>query len=401
MTLTGVYQLENGFWAYRYTITVNGKKKDVKRTKDGSDKPFRTQAQAAKARDAALKAAQKAIETGAPTVKKTLQQVYDEYCEHGMRGKAYSTIRKQNSLWINHLQPRFGARYVNSISVGEINDYLTELYCVEGRAYRYVEGFLRFFYLLFGQAYSHNYIDTASYNKLCVNKDVRISMPKMRTDEDTDIFAYNPEEIEKLDEYFSGTNAETAYLLGRLCGLRINETYGLKWDHVDLERGTITIDRQMQYQDGLIKLVSLKTRHARRTIYLNERMKAHLAAQFQKRQEAEKNNAAQRRQNQTVIEDLDCSMIASTELVNCLLNGKIQTNNSMKYHGRLLQAQGIVFRYHYLRHTYGTQLANMNTPMHILCNQMGHASGKVTERYYLAVSKQGIDVLLKNLNTMP
>ena len=94
-------------------------------------------------------------------------------------------------------------------------------------------------------------------------------------------------------------------------------------------------------------------------------------------------------------------MIASTELVNCLLNGKIQTNNSMKYHGRLLQAQGIVFRYHYLRHTYGTQLANMNTPMHILCNQMGHASGKVTERYYLAVSKQGIDVLLKNLNTMP
>lgn len=401
MTFTGVYQLANGFWAYRYTITVNGKKKDVKKVKDINGKPFRTQAHAAKARDAALRAAQKARETGAPTEKKTLQQVYDEYCEHGMRGKAYSTIRKQNSLWKNHLQPRFGVRYVNTISVGEINDYLTELYCVEGRAYRYVEGFLRFFYLLFGQAYSHNYIDTESYNKLCVNKDVRISMPKMRTDEDTDIFAFNPEEIEKLDAYFSGTNAETAYLLGRLCGLRINETYGLKWDHVDLERGTITIDRQMQYQDGLIKLVSLKTRNARRTIYLSDKMKAHLEKEFQKRQEAEKKNAAQRRQNQTIIEDLDGSMIASTELVNCLPNGKIQTNNSMKYHGRLLQAQGMIFRYHYLRHTYGTQLANMNTPMHILCNQMGHASGKVTEQYYLAISKQGIDVLMKNLNTMP
>ena len=164
MTFTGVYQLENGFWAYRYTITVNGKKKDVKKVKDVNGKPFRTQAHAAKARDAALKAAQKARETGAPTEKKTLQQVYDEYCEHGMRGKAYSTIRKQNSLWKNHLQPRFGRRYVNTISVGEINDYLTELYCVEGRAYRYVEGFLRFFYLLFGQAYSHNYIDTEKIN---------------------------------------------------------------------------------------------------------------------------------------------------------------------------------------------------------------------------------------------
>ncbi len=46
-----------------------------------------------------------------------------------------------------------------------------------------------------------------------------------------------------------------------------------------------------------------------------------------------------------------------------------------------------------------TRLAEMNTPMHILCNQMGHASSKVTEHYYLAVSKSGVDILLKNLNT--
>ena len=72
----------------------------------------------------------------------------------------------------------------------------------------------------------------------------------------------------------------------------------------------------------------------------------------------------------------------------------------MKYHSRSIKSLGIDFKYHHLRHTYGTMLANMNTPTHILCNQMGHASGKVTERYYLAVSKQGIDVLLKNLNAM-
>ena len=400
MKTTGVYQLENGFWAYRYTITANGKKKDVKRTKSDSGKPFKSQTAAAKARDVALKAAQKALETGAPIEKKTMQQVYEDYAEHGMKGKAYSTKRKQDSLWRNHLQPRFGARFVDSISVGEINDYLAELYYTEGRAYRYVEGFLKMFYLIFGQAYSHNYIDTETYNKLCVNKDVRITMPKMRVDDDTEIVAYNPEEIEILDNYFSGTNAETAYLLGRLCGLRINETYGLKWENVDLERGTITIDRQMQYQEGLIKLVSLKTRNARRTIYLNEKMKAYLSAEYQKKIEAEKENAAQRRQNAKIIQDLDGNMISCTELVNCLPNGKIQTVNSMKYHSRSIKSLGIDFKYHHLRHTYGTMLANMNTPTHILCNQMGHASGKVTERYYLAVSKQGIDVLLKNLNAM-
>ena len=34
----GVFQLENGLWGYRFTITVNGKKKDVKKTKDDSMK---------------------------------------------------------------------------------------------------------------------------------------------------------------------------------------------------------------------------------------------------------------------------------------------------------------------------------------------------------------------------
>ena len=124
------------------------------------------------------------------------------------------------------------------------------------------------FYLFFGQAYSRNYLDVDTYNKLCVNKSTKITMPKLKTDDDTDIIAFSKEELLLLDKYFKGTNAETAYMLGRYCGLRINETFGLKWDNVDLERGTIIIDRQMQYQEGLIKLVPPKTKHANRTIFM-------------------------------------------------------------------------------------------------------------------------------------
>ena len=79
----------------------------------------------------------------------------------------------------------------------------------------------------------------------------------------------------------------------------------------------------------------------------------------------------------------------------------IQTVNSMKYHTQKIKAQhGIIFKYHYLRHTYGTRLAMLNTPMHILCNQMGHASGNVTQKYYLGNSKEGLDILRNNLNLM-
>ena len=98
------------------------------------------------------------------------------------------------------------------------------------------------FYRIFGQAYSRNYLDVDVYNKLCVNKDVRIRMPKMKIDEDTEIVAFSKEETERLDTQFQGTNAETAYLLGKCCGLRINECYSLKWENVDIENGRITID---------------------------------------------------------------------------------------------------------------------------------------------------------------
>lgn len=397
---TGIYQLPNGNWAYRFTQTINGKRHNHKSVKDENGEPMRSQKAAIRARQLAIMAAE-ARKNEQPQRRVTFAEVYQEYCDKGRSGKAYTTIRKQDSLWRNHLSAKFGARFIDTISVAEVNDYLSELYYTDGRAYRYVKGFLKMFYLIFGQAYSRNYLNVDTYNKLCVNKDTRISMPKMRIDEDTDIIAYSREQVELLDNYFRDTNAETAYLLGRWCGLRINECYGLKWDNIDLRRGTITIDRQMQYQEGLIKLVSLKTRNARRTVYMSAKLKEYLRHLKQENKVQSVALAEQRAQNQTFITGIDGQQISSLDLVNCLPNGKIQTVNSMKYHSRTIKSElGINFKYHHLRHTYGTRLAEMNTPTHILCNQMGHASGKVTERYYLAVSKTGIDVLTKNLNAM-
>ena len=395
----GVYQQENGYWAYRFSIVVNGERIIRRRARDEQGQPFKTKRAAAKARTAAIAMEQRKPTHEAAIPKKTVSEVYREYCEKGRSGKAYSTIRKQDSLWKNHIRDKFGTRYVGEISAGEIEDYLTELYCKEGRAYRYVEAFLKMFYLIFGQAYSRNYLDMDTYSKLCLNKGTKIHMPKKKTDEDDEIIAFSKEELEKLDGYFRGNNAETAYLLGRYCGLRINECYGLKWCNVDLSAGTILIDRQMQYQDGLIKLVPLKTRNAKRTIYMSEKLKVYFQKLAESRAAAEEALGAVRQQNQTLLTDLDGSTVSSLELVNSLPNGKIQTVNSMKYHSRTIKEKlGIGFKYHYLRHTYGTFMADHNTPAHLLCNQMGHASIQVTQKYYIAMSKEGVEVLRENLN---
>lgn len=397
----GIYQLENGYWGFRYTITVNGKKKDFKKNKDLNGNPIKTEKAAMRAREAALVRDKINRDNKPKKQRMTFEEVYQEYCEFGRRGKAYTTIKKQDSLWKNHLKEKFGKRFIDEISVAEVNDYLETLYYIEGWAYKYVEGFLKMFYLIFGQAYSRDYLDIDTYNKLCVTKEAKIHMPKLKTDDDLDIVYFNDKQLEQLDSYFKGTNAKTAYMLGKYCGLRINECYGLKWSNVDLKNGFITIDRQMQYQEGLIKLVSLKTRNARRKVYMCSKLKEYLKELRQQQERDRKEFALLQQQNQTFIQDLNGERLSSLELINSLPNGKIQTVNSMKYHSRTLQHEhNIMFKYHYLRHTYRTNLAVLNTPEHLLCNQMGHSNSQVTHKYYIAVSEKGIDELLNNLEKM-
>ena len=396
---TGIYQLDGGGWGFRYTVSVNGKRKDVKRVRDANGNPMKTKRSAILARAEAIKEEQ--TPKAKQISRKTVKEVYEEYCGNGRKDRAYRTKQKQDSLWNNHLCSKYGKRFVDEITAAEVNDYLSDLYYVEGFSYQYTEAFLKMFYLIFGQAYSRNYLEVDTYNKLCVNKDTRIKMPKMKTEDDTDIVAFSREELVLLDDYFKGTNAETAYLLGRYCGLRINEAFGLKWENVDLENGTIIIDRQMQYQDGLIKLVSPKTRNSKRTIFLCPTLQEHLKKKFQQRAEDEKQFAELRKQKTRFIDELDGRKSPTTDLVNGLPNGTLQTVNSMKYPSREIKAKlGINFKYHFLRHTYGTLMAEMNTPTHLLCNQMGHGHIHTTQRYYIAVSKSGIEILQGNLNCL-
>ena len=120
------------------------------------------------------------------------------------------------------------------------------------------------------------------------------------------------------------------------------------------------------------------------------------------RDEDEVRFAALRQQNRRMIEDtVGRRMLFSTDFVNCLPDGKIQTVNSFKYPSREIKKRlGIEFKYHYLRHTFGTMMAEMNTPTHLLCNQMGHGNIHVTQRYYIAVSANGLNILRNNLNNL-
>ena len=397
----GVYQLDNGLWGFRFTMNVGGRQVQKKRTTDENGNKLKTKNQAIRARDNLMAIIRVERKKGKEIPRKTVEEVFEEYRKFGRADRAYRTIQKQDSLWDNHIKAKFGKRFVDDISVAEVVDYLTDLYYNQGKSFRYTESFLKMFYLIFGQAYSRDYLDIDIYRKLCLNKDTKIHMPKMKIEDDTEIVAFSHEELALLDEYFKGANSETAYMLGRYCGLRANETYGLKWDNVDFENNCIYIDRQMQYQDGLIKLVSVKTKNGVRTVYLCDKIKSFLQEKYIQSKENEKQFKRLQEQKRRIIMDIDGKNVYSTEMVNCLYNGHLQTVNSFKYPSREIKKKlGIDFKYHYLRHTYGTLMAELNTPQHLLCNQMGHGNIRVTQLYYIAFTQSGIETLRKNLNQL-
>jgi len=399
----GVYQLKDGYWGYRYAIVINGKTKSNKKIKDDSGKPFKTAKQAAKARERAIteERAKSLLPIKKEMQRKTVEEVYKEYCEKGRTAKAFATKKKQDSLWNNYLMDRFGDRYIDDIAVAEINDYLSELYFEYNLAYGYVEGFLKQFYLLFGQAYSRNYMSVDDYNKLCVNKNTKIKMPEKKSIDEKEIVSYTKDELKIMDEYFKGKMVETAYIIGRYSGLRVAECYGLTWDCIDLEKGIIIVEKQMKTEDGIIKLKALKTKNAKRKVYMHSELQQYLSNLKKKIEQFEIEYAEQREQNEIFIVNVDGEKISSLNLVNTLPNGKIQTEFAIKHHARPLREKyNIEFKFHTLRHTYGTNLALLNTPEHILLNQMGHSKSSTTHKYYLAVSEMGIDELKKNLERM-
>ena len=184
---SGIRQRTDGYWEYRFTIVVDGKQISRRKSTDEFGNKLRTKKEATKAREIAIFNARTERERKREISRRTFEEIYNEYSEKGRIGKAYTTILKQESLWKNHLLKRFGNRFIDDVSVAEVEDYLSELYFIGGYSFKYVESFLKMFYLIFGQAYSRNYLDVDTYNKLCVNKGTKISMPKMKAEDDTEI----------------------------------------------------------------------------------------------------------------------------------------------------------------------------------------------------------------------
>ena len=89
-------------------------------------------------------------------------------------------------------------------------------------------------------------------------------------------------------------------------------------------------------------------------------------------------------------------LIEVTDFVNVKVNGEMLTTNSIKFMSRTIKTElGIDFKFHNLRHTYATILAESGISPRYVQEMLGHSKLEFTLRYYTHVTEK-MGVIAKN-----
>jgi integrase len=191
--------------------------------------------------------------------------------------------------------------------------------------------------------------------------------PKVRHEEITPL---STDQTRAFLEAARGQKYEALYVLSLTCGLRMGESLGLKWSDIDLEAGTLRVNRQLQrIREGGGLVFSEPKNASRRTIDLPQRgleaLRTHRKDQLE--------------------EKLRAMAYEDSGLVFATGKGTPQdAQNVINRHFKpLLKQEDLpLIRWHDLRHTCATLLLGRGVHPKLVQHLLGHASIAMTlDRY--------------------
>lgn len=180
-------------------------------------------------------------------------------------------------------------------------------------------------------------------------------------------------------------------MLGYRCGLRLGEVFAITWDCVDLERGKIEINKQVQWSpQAQLWFFTNPKFNSFRTVDL-DRCLLELLRREWKRQEKDRAYYAElytryyENDARGIVAMQDNS--AAVKLIELLL---VRQDGTYIQPRTLQHASSVIhhdmgiedFTFHSLRHTHATMLAEAGTPQKYMQQRLGHKDISVTLRYY-------------------
>lgn len=322
----------------------------------------------------------------------SLQEVYDEFIHKQARfDREKSTIKRYDSLYRNHLLPKWGTRQIGAIKATELTDYLYSLTATH--AYAYIAGIHKFMKVIW------NFADSREYMK--VNIIDKVTIPAQGVEEG-EIKIYTEEQLDVFEKRLSSTNLITAFKIGRALGVRVGECFGLLWSDIDWNKRTIKVNKQIVYEDKMWCLRNTKTKASIREIDLQEDIYNYLKELKAKQEQQKAELGIAYRQTRVAIDkgrNKPKEIVENMDFINVKPNGELLTSDSEKVLGRHARNElNMNFKYHNLRHTHCSKLAELGIPAVVVKDRLGHSKIETTMIYYTHVTNGMRENLVSALN---
>ena len=311
----------------------------------------------------------------------TFDEIFNEFItKEAPATRAYATIKRYKSLHKNHFKDYFGSYYMYRISAIRIEDFIrikTPIYSEE-----YVKGLFKFLKVLFGYAYKRKYIKKNVFEEVTPPPDPRHI---------GEIYTYTTKEIRAMAKRLKSTNLLVAYYIALNTGLRESECFALRWEDVDFKNRKIKITKQLLFQDKKWCFCPLKTLNAYRSVNITNEFAEYLLG-VKNKQEQERILYGDGWKRNYVTDRLTRNkekLLKIDDFINIKQNGEMLTGNSVKFMSRIIKEDlGIHFKFHNLRHTFASLLAENGVSPKYVQHTLGHAKFEFTLKYYTHITEK-------------
>ena len=207
-----------------------------------------------------------------------------------------------------------------------------------------------------------------------------------------------PERMKEIFERFPERHpAHLPIMLGYKCGLRIGEVYALTWDCVDLDEGTILINKQVQWSpERQVWFFTKPKFNSVRCIEVDDELLA-LFKREKDRQERAKEFYQDLYIRYVEDENRGIILLKEQDENSNILDVVMRRDDGSYTQARTMQhASSVIhheigfgdFTFHSLRHTHATMLAENGLPQKYTQIRLGHKDIQVTLKYYTHLTEK-------------